>query len=66
MAQSPRFDFCRRYHHDSHQRVIRQGAQTYIPGLAERRREISAALRHTHHAVRHFCIELTSGAPIRL
>ena len=50
MAQSPRFDFCRRYHQDSRQRVIRQGAQTYIPGLAERRDEISAALRHTHTA----------------
>jgi hypothetical protein len=46
MAQSPRFDFCRRYHQDSHKRVIRQGAQTYIPGLAERRTEIAAARRH--------------------
>ena len=49
MAQSPRFGFCRRYCQDSRQRVIRQGAQTYIPGLAERRREISASTAASAH-----------------
>jgi hypothetical protein len=41
MAQIPRVSYGRGYGHDSRPGVIRQGAPTKIPGLAEQRREIS-------------------------